>query len=378
MVFMSFALSEIGAVSSPGPDALYALRDQLDPWAQALLALTMQKQDPTDARVKTLLSDLQSTAALSATGAHWQERQAAWQNSVSPVTATAIVVYALAQREPASAVLPEAVRYIMDSRKGSGAWGSTYETAWSLMALTEVMKGTGELGGAYSFTADFNGTPLASGQAGGGPTAITPVISTLPLSSLYPNDPNALLIRREAGSGRLYYSAYLNVNRPVESVAPSDQGINISRGIYPSASTCPQEDCPAIHSAFVGDSVAVRLTLALPQDAYNLVVEDYIPAGSEILDISLKSSQQGAAQPEYDPAKPFSAGWGWWFFQPPQIYDDHIAWTTGYLPAGTYTLTYTLGMLQAGQYRVLPAHAGLFYFPEVEGISAGSVFEIKP
>jgi uncharacterized protein YfaS (alpha-2-macroglobulin family) len=378
MAFMSFALSEVGAVSSPGPDSLYALRDQMDPWAQALLALTLQKLNPADERVKTLLSDLQSTAQLTAAGAHWQNRQEAWQNLVSPGTATAMVVYALAQRQPASVVLPEAVRYLMATRQPNGAWGSTYETAWSVMALTEVMKGTGELGGGYSFSASLNGTPLASGQAGGSPTDVSPVVSTLPLSSLYAEDPNALLIQRQAGLGRLYYSAYLNVNRPVETVSPLDQGINISRGVYPALKACAQADCTALQSAAVGDSVSVRLTLVVPQDAYNLVVEDYIPAGAEILDTSLKSSQIGANQPEYDPARPFSGGWGWWFFYSPQIFDDHIAWAASYLPAGTYTLTYNLVMLQAGEYRVLPAHAWLFYFPDVQGISAGTIFEIKP
>jgi uncharacterized protein YfaS (alpha-2-macroglobulin family) len=377
LAFINFALSEVGAASSSGPDALYTLRDQMDPWAQALLALTLQKLDPAGERVNTLLSDLQSTASLTATGAHWQDRQEAWQNLVSPETATAMVVYALARREPASTLIPEAVRYMMSNRKTDGAWGSTYETAWSLMALTEVMKGTGELAGSYSFTASLNGTPLAAGQAGGSPTDISPVVSTLPLDSLYSSDPNALLIQRQAGSGRLYYSAYLNVNLPVEMVASLDQGIHLTRGVYPSSSACPQTNCAALQSASVGETVSVRLSLALPQDVYNLVVEDYIPAGAEILNTSLKTSQQGTTQPEYDPAQPFSAGWGWWLFQSPQIYDDHITWSANYLPAGTYTLTYNLVLLQAGEYRILPAHAWLFYFPEVQGISAGAVFDIK-
>ncbi len=378
MAFMDFALSEAGAASPTAPESLYALRDQMDPWAQALLAITLQKLNPADDRVQTLLSDLQSTAVLSATGANWQDRQESWQNLVSPETATAMVVYALAQREPASTLIPEAVRFMMADRRPDGAWGSTYETAWTLMALTEVMKGTGELSGAFSFTASLNGTPLASGQAGGSPIDVSPVISTLPLSSLYPEDPNALLIQRQGGSGRLYYSAYLNVIRPVETVPPLDQGLTVSRGVYPSLLACPQSDCAPLQSAAVGETVTVRLTLVVPQDVYNLVVEDYIPAGSEILDTSLKSSQQGTPQPEYNPAQPYSAGWGWWLFQSPQVYDDHIAWAAGYLPSGTYTLTYNLVMLQAGQYRVLPAHAGLFYFPEVQGNSAGTVFEIKP
>jgi len=112
-------------------------------------------------------------------------------------------------------------------------------------------------------------------------------------------------------------------------------------------------------------------------------VEDYIPAGSEILDTTLKTSALGEptlleTQPEplYDLSNPFAEGWGWWLFQPAQIYDDHIAWAASYLPAGTYQLTYTLTLLQQGEYRLLPARAYQFYFPDVQGSSAGEVFAI--
>ena len=42
-------------------------------------------------------------------------------------------------------------------------------------------------------------------------------------------------------------------------------------------------------------------------------------------------------------------------FSAAKVYDDHIAFTAEYLPAGTYELTYTLMILQAGEYQVLPA-----------------------
>jgi uncharacterized protein YfaS (alpha-2-macroglobulin family) len=125
----------------------------------------------------------------------------------------------------------------------------------------------------------------------------------------------------------------------------------------------------------------VRLTLVLPTDAYYLVVEDYIPAGAEILNTRLQTSQlgeYGEPGPLYDPSDPFASGWGWWLFSAAKVYDDHIAFTAEYLPAGTYELTYTLVMLQAGEYQVLPARAWLFYFPEVQGTTAGAVFEIRP
>jgi uncharacterized protein YfaS (alpha-2-macroglobulin family) len=132
----------------------------------------------------------------------------------------------------------------------------------------------------------------------------------------------------------------------------------------------------------VGDTISARVTLTVPDDAYYLLVEDYLPAGAEILDTSLKTSQIGfELEPEpvplYDDRNPFENGWGWWYFQDPLIYDDHIAWSASYLPAGTYELIYTLVITHPGEFRLLPARAWEFYFPEVQGSSAGTIFEIK-
>jgi uncharacterized protein YfaS (alpha-2-macroglobulin family) len=63
-------------------------------------------------------------------------------------------------------------------------------------------------------------------------------------------------------------------------------------------------------------------------------------------------------------------------FSQPRIYDERIAWAADYLPAGTYELVYTLAILQPGEFRVLPARAWEFYFPEVFANSAGEVVKI--
>ena len=64
-------------------------------------------------------------------------------------------------------------------------------------------------------------------------TQLNPVTTSLPLSSLYPDAPNALTVLREAGSGRLYYTAALQVYRPVAEVQPLERGIAVSRQYYP-------------------------------------------------------------------------------------------------------------------------------------------------
>ncbi|MBN2148204.1 MAG: Ig-like domain-containing protein [Anaerolineales bacterium] len=382
LAFTHFALLQAGSGDPAALSQLYEARDRLAPWAQALLALSLETTSPGSEQAHTLISDLQSAALRSATGAYWQVPASGHSSMITTLSNSAIVVYALAQRDPASALLPDAVRFLVANRQASGdlagGWGSTYESAWALMALTEYMKGTGELGGDFAFSATLNGIQIASGRAEGD-ARLNPVLAEIPLSSLYPSNPNALTILHEAGSGRLYYTAALSVYRPADTAAPLDRGLILGRE-YILAGEAPRSATP-IQVGQVGQSITVRLTLVAPNDMYHLVIEDYIPAGAEILNTSLKTSQQGEfvePGPLYNPNDPFGNGWGWWLFEPAQIYDDHIAWAADYLPAGTYTLTYTLTLLQPGQYHVLPARAWMFYFPEIQGASAGALFEIKP
>jgi len=376
--FELFALKTSGTVNQAYTNSLYILRPQLSPWAKALLILSLDLASSSSDQLPTLISDLQSTAIRSATGVHWEEDNPCWCNMTSSLTNSAIVIYALAQIEPASTVLPDAVNYLMSNREANGYWSSCYESTWILLAMNEVMKGTGELRSNYAFSANLNGTQIAIGEAGG-ETQLIPVTTSVPINTLYPHDPNAIEIQRESGTGRLYYTAALNVSRPAEDVAPLDRGISVNRAYFPFGSDL--KTASPVNSTKVGDMLTVRLTIVVPTDIYHFVVEDYIPAGTEILNTNLKTSQLGEGGepgPLYDPRDPFASGWGWWMFNAALIYDDHISWTASYLPAGTYDLTYTLTVLQAGEYHLLPAHAWMFYFPEVQGNSAGGMVEIEP
>jgi uncharacterized protein YfaS (alpha-2-macroglobulin family) len=378
LAFENFALKAAGAGNLDSANQLYAVRDQLNPWAKALLTLSLDLLSSSSNQVPTLISDIQSTAIRSATGVHWELKNPDWRNMTSTLSNTAMVLYTLAKLEPTSSMIPDAVNYLMSNRQAGGYWSSTYESSWILLAMDEVMKGTGELSSKYDFSASLNNTSIASGQAGG-ETQLTPVTVSLPLSDLYPNDPNALVIQRQAGVGHLYYTAALNVYRPADEIAPLNRGITVSRAYYEQAADL--KTATPISATQVGDMLTVRLTIILPNDAYHFMVEDYIPAGAEILNTNLKTSQlgeMGEPRPLYDPSNPFSNGWGWWLFNPAQIYDDHITWTASYLPAGTYDLTYTLTILQAGEYQLLPARAWMSYFPEVQGNSAGGMLVIKP
>jgi uncharacterized protein YfaS (alpha-2-macroglobulin family) len=214
---------------------------------------------------------------------------------------------------------------------------------------------------------------------------LAPVHAEVPLEFLSPTSPNLLTVQREEGLGRLYYRAVLDVQRPVEDVRSIDAGMRVER-IYCESALNRElaEHCAPVSSVEIGSNtpITARLTIVLPHDSYYVMVEDFIPAGTEILNRSLKTSQQGIeatdVDVQFDDSDPFAEGWGWWLFNEPQLRDDGILFSADFLPAGTYVLTYTLIPLQAGEFRVLPAHAWESFFPEVQGTSAGAVFEIKP
>jgi hypothetical protein len=245
------------------------------------------------------------------------------------------------------------------------------------MALNQVMKGTGELNADFGFEATLNNAPFANGTASGAQN-LTTITASAPLDQLTLGSPNALSIRRQSGIGRLYYRAILNVDRPVDKAPAINKGMSISRAYQDCSVECVDVTAWTINDAET-ERITVRLTLNLPNDSYYVRVEDFIPAGTELLDTSLKTSQQGEAATDvkrYDPDDPYADGWGWWYFSAPQMYDDHISWAATYLPKGTYVLTYTLVPTHAGEYQVIPARAWLNFFPEVQGTTAGEIFKI--
>jgi len=71
-------------------------------------------------------------------------------------------------------------------------------------------------------------------------------------------------------------------------------------------------------------------------------------------------------------------GWGWWYFEYTQLRDEKVLLSASHLPAGTYIYTYLARASTPGAFNVIPSTAQEFYFPEVYGRGAGSVFEIRP
>ena len=389
--FVQFALSQAGNADDDIANSLHNARDRMSPASHALLASILNAINPADPRLRELINNLETSAIRTASSVHWETQSENIIRRGSTIYTTSVVVYVLAQLDPANQVLFDAVRYLAAHRNARGLWNIGHENAWAMIALNEAMVGLGDLRSDFTFNAALNGSPLTSGDVNG--IQLTPLKANVPFEFLSPNSPNLLTIQREDGLGRLYYNVVLKVNRPVQDVQPLNAGMSIERtyclversgGSGSEANRDPKRHCTPLSSLQLDSDrdITAQLTLTLPRDSYYVMVEDHIPAGMEVLNRNLKTSQLGIdsidVQVQLDDNDPFADGWGWWLFNEPQIHDEGILFTADYLPAGTYVLTYTLIPVQAGEFRVLPAHAWQAFFPEVQGTSAGTVFEIKP
>lgn len=370
--FLLYALAYSGAPNVASMSTLYDSRERMSIYAKALLARAMNKADGNEERMSTLISDIMNSAVLSANGAHWEETGRDYRNWNTDTRTTAMVLGMLLELRPDNELIPNVVRYLMVMRQAD-AWETTQETAWSLMALTDWMVLSEELKGEYDYTVSFNGEELIS-QSINAENVTTEQTVYVQVADMLRGEANLVEFDRTAGTGNLYYTAYLRVNLPVSQVEPLDRGIIINRR-YTLAN---DETNTPITEAHIGELVRVRLTIIIPNSLHYVTIEDPFPAGAEAVNPNLLTSQQIGTRPELNLGDPLSRGWGWWYFSNIQFYDEKAILSATYLPAGTYEFVYTIRPGLEGVYNVIPPIGYEFYFPDVYGRGAGSTFTVLP
>lgn len=371
--FMLYALARADRGNVARSMRLFELREKLSIYAQAYLAVGLNRMAlDMDSEIDAMVASLVSQASLSATGAHWEESFTDWWNWNTDTRTTAITLGALIELDPGNPLLAQAVRWLMVSRQADH-WETTQETAWALMALTDWMVTTGELEPAYTLSVALNDETLLDEQAT--PETIREVYELrVEVADLLSDEANLLTLMHGDGPGVMYYTAHLRAFLPVPEIEPVNRGIIVDRrySLVDDPARTPIDTAP------VGQNVRVTLTLIAPTNLHYVVVEDPIPAGSDAVDPNLETQQQIGTRPEVDRTDPLSRGWGWWYFSNTEYRDEKVVIYAEYLPRGTYEYSYVIRTGLPGEFNVIPTTGYEFYFPEVYGRGAGTLFTITP
>src|SRR5262249_4440052 len=135
IAFIQFTLSQAGLADANIAGALYDSRNRMSPTGLAWTAAALDKINKADTRVRDLISNLETSAIVTASSAHWETPRANIFIRGSTIYTTSIVVYVLAQLDPANQVLLNAVRFLAAHRSANGLWNLGNDNAWAILAL---------------------------------------------------------------------------------------------------------------------------------------------------------------------------------------------------------------------------------------------------
>ncbi len=369
--FVMYVLDLANVNSSAMLGKLYDYREQLSLYAKAFLAHALYQANPKDTRVNTLLSDLQNQAVSYATGVSWHEKNPDYFGWNTDTRSTAIILAMLNDIDPNNPLNENIVRWLMQTRN-EDHWASTQEDAWALMALSGWLERSGELKGNFNYTLTVNNKVLGTWKS-------EPNISSqasevqIAVGDLLKSTANRLIFAKDNDTGALYYTIHLKLQKQVNEIEPLDRGVIVTRQYFKA-----ENPTTSISEAHQGEVVYVRVTVVVPNDVYYLVVEDALPAGLEAIDQSLLTSSQSEQPQKFTWQDLQIKGWGWWNFDHVELRDEKVVLSAEYLPAGTYSYTYIARAATVGDFQTIPTLAFEFYFPEVFGRGAGTVFRVLP
>jgi alpha-2-macroglobulin len=270
---------------------------------------------------------------------------------------------------------PTVERLVVGTRLAAGRDWGTYDEGQTVLALARFAERLDAAEpGRVAVQAPRQRLTLRAGAAAAD-TAVA-------LNRLGTDRAGALPLRLAAeGGGPVYYYLTVWAMPAAERPEPVDRGIAVERWYEDPDSGAPIVD------ATEGQIVRVRLRVTVPAERTFVVLDDPLPAGLEVVDLSLRTvSPFGPyASPMEDlmgddgPVWAFGA-WDsglWSPFDHREMRDDRVVHSATVLWPGTHSATYLARATTAGTFLYPPAHAEEMYNPAVNGRSGGGRFTVR-
>lgn len=337
-----------------------ARRRYISSEALAVLALGFEKLGKHDS-AKAMLARLFAQSISNGDGIHWAGGRGWDGGDVEP---TALALDATLKIEGNAPRVYGIVRWLMKTRRDD-CWYNTRSTAMALYAMSEFLKMSKELAPNYLATVLINGKVAGRVRFDKASVFEPEIEITIPGRDLRKGR-NELRLTK-AGQGNLYYSTTLTqyIARKTIPATVTGAGLSIERAYYKPQSSYFQNESESeigspVSRCDSGEVVLVRLTVHSNAYFSHMLVEDFIPAGCEIID-------RGTV--DYDE-------WDqWWSGQ--DIGDDKVSFYVDKLGHGKHVIEYQMRAGFAGTYAALPAQVFSMYDPGIRATTAEMEFAVR-
>jgi uncharacterized protein YfaS (alpha-2-macroglobulin family) len=384
-----FALYALARTRAPKPSyygALWSERSSLPLFSQAMLADAIFVGKGDRAQARQLLAELLNHAKESPAELHFEENDPRTYATLwsSDLRTTALVLQTLVDVTPDHPFVAKMARYLVKARRPDGRFRNTQEAAFSLMALTEVVRVKEKQSPDFVAKVLLGDEQLAAvpfkGRSMGVERRSVPIDELAAKGGKQP-----LVFERDGAAGVLYYGALLRYAPAQMPTEPLDRGMVVQRWFE------PYEGGGQARAFFAGDLVRVRLRVGTHMERNFVAVEIPLPAGLEAVDTTLATTarlpeapgQEGPGEGyEYESAEEQSQPsnpWAEAFYSPfnhVEIRDDRVLLFSDRLPPGVHVASFVARATTPGDFVLKPARAEEMYSPEVFGRADGGRFTV--
>lgn len=340
---------------------LYSERNALTVPAQSYLLLAAQALNKDETVQDNLAQELLNKAQYGAQTMHFSSSENQPWLHMEDVKVTALALEALLQVRSNLLSQPyQAVRWLLEQMNVQGYWKNTSSNAAVFNALNAYYRQKEaqepnfqailSKGGQELFSGDFRGRSLQTKQ------------KDWAFKQFYQEASDARVKLSKSGEGTLYYSLG-QIYTPLAYTNDVNAGFSVSRQIT-------NLEGKAVTSFKAGERYKVTMKVKTSQAYSFVVLEDFIPAGFELVLSNLATESQEDAQTTEN------ASWG--SFEREEKYDDRIAAFADYLSEGEHSYSYLVQASVAGTFSYPSLWASQMYDPAVFGRNATSSIEIKP
>ena len=381
--FALYALARTRAPQASSASALFARRAELPAYGKAMLADALWIGGGDRSAARALTTELMDRAKETSGALHLEEMSGVTYQSdwSSDLRTTAIALQTLVDVAPDHPFVGKMARYLVQARGTDGRYKTTQESAFALMALTEVVRtrekdapdfvGKVLLGGKEVADSKFRGRSMEVRRT---------VVPMAQLPAL--GKAAAFEFLRDGKAGMLSYTAVLRY-APVEMPRNAlERGLVVQRWIEPYGGG------GQLRSVRAGELVRIKVRVGTPSARTNVALEIPLPAGLEAVDTTLATTArlsrgEPSADTETDEMEdargagvpPWVLGF-WNPFNHTELRDDRALFFSNELPPGVHTVSVVARATTPGDYLLVPARAEAMYAPEVFGRSEGGTFQV--
>ncbi len=253
-----------------------------------------------------------------------------------------------------------AVQWLTDQLGKEGYWINTSANAAVFQALNAYYRLKEYEEPDFTASVSFDGKNLLTHSFQG--RTLKTVRGQWPFAQVYQHANQARVRFVKAGAGTLYYALW-------QQYAPAAYSDNVNAGFEVSRTITDLQD-KSVTRFKAGQRYKVTLKVRNAAARSFVVLEDFIPAGFEIVNTSLATESREQA------SSLNNAAWGG--FERDEKYDDRIVVFADYLTQGDHEYTYLVQASVEGEFAYPSLWASQMYDPAVFGRNATSRAVIEP